>query len=92
MWKNNPFRSVKVAKCIKLIKIFHENVVFHQKKHFSKHSAYKKVANKENVCDLALHYISKWLDQILFYMIPVFVLRFYGSVNPMGHVERGQFT
>ena len=21
-----------------------------------------------------------------------FVLRFYGSVNPMGHVKRGQFT
>ena len=22
----------------------------------------------------------------------LFVLRFYGSVNPMGHVERSQFT
>ena len=22
----------------------------------------------------------------------LFVLRFYGPVNPMGHVERGQFT
>ena len=24
--------------------------------------------------------------------IHLFVLRFYGPVNPMGHVERGQFT
>ena len=28
----------------------------------------------------------------LFCLLFVFLLRFYGPVNPMGHVERGQFT
>ena len=26
------------------------------------------------------------------WIICLFVLRFYGPVNPLGHVERGQFT
>ena len=29
---------------------------------------------------------------IIFSLCFLFVLRFYGPVNPMGHVERGQFT
>ena len=36
--------------------------------------------------------LGKILDQYVSYQRCLFVLRFYGSVNPMGHVERGQFT
>ena len=40
-------------------------------------------------CKLNVNLILKfgWLAEV-----DLFVLRFYGPVNPMGHVERGQFT
>ena len=55
------------------------------------------MTSPNQLCDLLLFVCSKMADETnLSSKLPVadslFVLRFYGPVNPMGHVERGQFT